>query len=81
MRIFVAVSAIVIAVTSDELARSWYSPEVIEVVEKNKAYNVKLGCIGCPLAAKESESKAVWQASQRNDLVCERTGLTFRSRY
>jgi hypothetical protein len=46
-RIVAALSAIVIAVA------------VIEVIEKDKAYNVKLNCMDCPFAEKESETKVV----------------------
>jgi hypothetical protein len=81
MHLFAAVSAIVIgAAAAAELETSQNrlefldlpeSPAYIDVVEINKAYNVKLECIDCPFAKRESDFEAVWQEPQpENALVC-----------
>jgi hypothetical protein len=56
-----------------------YPQPEIEVVEANKAYTVKLDCVGCPFAVRKEFPTAEWQQPpQANALVCGPSKLKIR---
>jgi hypothetical protein len=49
------------------------STQEIEVIETNKTYVVKLGCVGCPFPVQDHNGNVMWQQSQDNALVRNHT--------
>jgi hypothetical protein len=80
MRTFIPLSVFVLSVaraeweivpTPDKLSNleiPRFVPEISEV-EPKKSYVVKLDCLGCPMATRQSDTEVTWQSNEENALV------------